>query len=78
LSGWLSLDSVPKDGTEVLFWMPDDDDGPIETGRVVLGRYDAAIHGYFDSSFDEILPVCWQRAPKGPSGTEEISFELEE
>jgi hypothetical protein len=78
LSDWLSLDSVPKDGTEALFWVPDDDDGPIENGRVVLGRYDAAIDAYFGSSFDEILPVCWQRAPKGPSGTEEISFELEE
>jgi hypothetical protein len=78
LSNWLSLDSVPKDGTEALFWVPDDDDGPIENGRVVLGRYDAAIDAYFDSSLDEILPVCWQRVPKGPSGTEEISFELEE
>jgi hypothetical protein len=78
LSGWLSLDSVPKDGTEVLFWVPDNDEGPIHEGRVVLGRYDAAIDAYFGSSFDEILPVCWQRAPEGPSGTEEISFRREE
>jgi hypothetical protein len=82
LSEWLSLDSVPKDGTEALFWVPDDDDGPIETGRVVLGHYDAAIDGYFASNFDrltdEILPVCWRRVPRGPSGTEEISFRPEE
>jgi hypothetical protein len=79
LSGWLSLDSVPKDGTEALFWVPDDEDGPIEEGRVVVGYYDSPLDGYFNAATgDPIEPICWRRVPRGPRSAAEISFGPEE
>lgn len=75
MARWFGLDSVPKDGTEVLFWVPEYDAYPFGDGSSVTGRYDAPLGYYIDVHGDEILPVCWTPYPRGPRSTDEISFE---
>jgi hypothetical protein len=78
LSKWYSLESVPKDGTNVILWVPDEDRRPFDTGQCHCGFYDSALDGYFNSSGEEIYPICWHRAISGPDSADDISFEAEE
>jgi hypothetical protein len=78
LSKWYSLDSVPKDGRAVLFWVPEVDADLFEEGRVVVGWYDAVLDEYFDFSGDLSTPICWRELPNGPASAADISFERDE
>jgi hypothetical protein len=73
---WRSLENVPQDGTEVLFWVPENDAHPFDEGRVVAGRYDHPLDDYFDKSGDLIAPICWTPLPRGPRNFTEIFFYL--
>jgi hypothetical protein len=78
LSKWYSLDSVPKDGREVLFWVPDADDQPFEDGEIETGTYDAVLSEYLGRMGELIAPICWRELPSGPASTDDISFERDE
>jgi hypothetical protein len=78
LSTWYSLDSVPKDGREVLFWLPDGDGDPFDEGDVRVGFYDAVLDCYFDVAGDPIGPICWRELPNGPASAADLSFERDE
>lgn len=72
MSRWRFLDSVPKDGTTVLFWVPSDDSNPLDDGKATLGHYSAGLDCYFDSEFHDTKPIAWQPCPRGPRSLEEI------
>jgi hypothetical protein len=75
MSEWRSLESVPKDGTQVLFWASDDDYAVFDGGGYVeLGRYDAALDSYCNTAGDEVLPICWMYVPRGPRSMEDIQW----
>jgi hypothetical protein len=78
LSKWYSLESVPKDGRDVMFWVQSDGHGPIGVGDVVLGSYDSILDCYYDGNGDDIEPICWRELPSGPASADDISFEAEE
>jgi hypothetical protein len=66
MSRWRFLDSVPKDGTQVLFWVPEDDAQPLRDGSVVSGSYDAILDSYSDGNGEDISPIGWLPCPTGP------------
>lgn len=74
MSNWRSLESVPKDGTDVLFWVPDVQARVFDKGEVVVGWYDAALDQYFDITGDLSEPICWAPVPPGPRSMEDIQW----
>jgi hypothetical protein len=66
MSRWRFLDSVPKDGTPVLFWVPRNDDNPLGEGVAVSGSYDAVLGTYSDGNGEDIYPIGWLPCPSGP------------
>jgi hypothetical protein len=75
MNGWSYLEEVPRDGTQVLFFIPEDDRSPLgPEGRIVSGRYDAALDDYLDDAGDLIEPTVWRpmiRSPSEVSGMDE-------
>jgi hypothetical protein len=75
MNGWSYLEEVPRDGTQVLFFIPEDDRSPLgPEGRIVSGRYDAALDDYLDDAGDLIEPTVWRpmiRPPSEVSGVDE-------
>jgi hypothetical protein len=55
---WYWLDSVPKDGTTVLFWVAD---GPAPNldGYAISGHYDAVLDVYQSAQGDEVNAIAW-------------------
>jgi hypothetical protein len=64
---WEMLETVPRDGSQVLFWVPENENDPFGNGEVCLGRYDAPLDYYIDGNGDEIEPIAWMNPPRGPN-----------
>jgi hypothetical protein len=73
-SEWRSLEFAPKDGTRVLFWVPEDDARPFDEGETVLGVFDEILGDYFDHTDALIKPICWRHVPNGPRNMDEIQW----
>jgi hypothetical protein len=56
---WYWLDSVPKDGTTVLFWVANSSDSPNLDGYAISGRYDAVLDVYQSAQGDEVNAIAW-------------------
>jgi len=61
---WFWLESVPKDGREVLFWATEHEDAPFTEGACVIGHYDSVLDFFQNQAGDEIYPYCWQELPR--------------
>ena len=75
MARWRSLESVPKDRTDVLLWCPQEDAKPFGLGTVVIGEYVAGLDCYLDDSGYDIQPICWRPLPSGPESPGDIDFE---
>ena len=72
---WFWLESVPKDGREVLFWATEHEDAPFTEGACVIGHYDSVLDFFQNQAGDEIYPYCWQELPRGPQRADEMVYE---
>lgn len=62
--GWQPIETAPRDGTDVLFFDPNTEEG----GSVMLGRYEDG--EWFDHSRDSFnrTPTHWMPLPPPPEG----------
>jgi hypothetical protein len=56
---WYWLNSVPKDGTTVLFWVAPPYDAPNVDGYAISGRYDALLDVYESTNGEEVRAIAW-------------------
>lgn len=65
---WEPANTAPKDGTRVLFFVPnwDDPTARIEDGLIVSGAYDADLDRFVADVGAVILPSHWQLIPRLP------------